>query len=70
MKYKEIQVEKSQTLGWNVGDKTKYRKVRVALTAEVEEGDDVDKSYESMSEVVEQKLEAERIKFINSFRGK
>ena len=70
MKYKEIEVEKSQTLGWTVNDKTKYKKVRVRLTAEVEEGDDVDKSYESMSEIVDQKIEVERIKFINQLKGK
>ena len=61
MQINEIRLEKSLTIGTEVGGKLRFRKVNIALTASLDNTDIFGRSYEELSNMIEQKIEHEKL---------
>lgn len=62
MTIKEIILEKSFTVGSSNGESTRFKKIRVSLTATLDKKDDEIKVYNSLSEAIEKMREQENKK--------
>lgn len=60
MKIVEIKLEKSLTIGTEVNQKMRFRKVNIALTANLDETDIFGRAYEELSGMIEDKIEHEK----------